>query len=975
MASASQAVFGGRDDAPETPGNDDVVALPDDGCSGFLLTSVIGITAAHCDVQNGDQVDVGLNNPMYKHGAAGPPRAVRRIVDHLNYIPPSIAEATMPPVDVIARDVALFRFWPPITSDASPEKPSLETPALQPFELIPGLATATFAGGMSGYGHNGVDLDAGTYTDPKHRQVYVSNNLSLFHYGVNGDLAIWIISEKFGTGEGTLPGDSGGPLFTLEAASDSGFRNPIGVTSHWHSELYPAACDATGNLFCGPDTFSDTWADITAPAVKAWILRYVDPNNTGRWEGETDYRRNQFKPSGCTNKSCDPACHLTDDADCDFVNDDHDNCPGDYNPDQYNYDDGSADHYQALDPSDPGDACDLCWKVPGPIDQPDCNKDAEFLEWGHYRQPLTEQDVVGTNPRHPYPGISPLLAENRAHFKGDECDDAACTSVATEWNKVPAGIVQPGPLCQNLPKTSVCGFNSNSRVQHDGRILALLSGETGGTGYRYCPCNGPLNTHNDLRINCLMGTSAPCPWQASQFNSPSVHKLNTVNPSFGTLANGEQGTIEQFTSSAKPKPPAFDWRWWQDYNTIQGTSITFPIPYASIDSVKLDGLIWSNVRQQPDPFYHGPDLESYWHGVHLRLHEGVSPEYIATVLPSQWASPGCPSCPWGFHMPYVLAPDPAELPGRLFAGLPGGAIDMTSSADSFATEVFGAAATNPDLTLVSAAENGAYLDTLDEQVPMVAALDTSTLEAGAFLTQSASTGTLTAYSATPVNGFGDTLQKADVQSPCLAALGTADAPAKLDATLSATRKAVYMFAGSPGTPSAVLDYDIPTGECTRLVGPVAVDRGPVADPVGQPLGIVYNAVLRSLYAVDRKDPKRPVPLRILRIGLDGNVQVLAKIASPWTGNLYLATGQDGELVIGENHKRSDHFRVMIVSVRGDTPRTLARYTAKGSLVAAPMLDERGLYLALAGKNNQPTFAVMARGDLEHRKSSLEWVFR
>lgn len=174
----------------------------------------------------------------------------------------------------------------------------------------------------------------------------------------------------------------------------------------------------------------------------------------------------------------------------------------------------------------------------------------------------------------------------------------------------------------------------------------------------------------------------------------------------------------------------------------------------------------------------------------------------------------------------------------------------------------------------------------------------------------------------------------------------------------------------------MLDYDIPTGQCTRLVGPAPVDVGGGLDPVGQPLGLVYNAVHRSLYAVDRKDRNRPVPVRILRIGLDGQVEVLAKVASPWTGRLYLGTGQDGELVIGANHKRSRHFRVMIVDMRGTRPHALARYTGRGSLVAAPMLDERGLYLALRGNGRNPVFVHLAPHQLDHPKHSpLEWVFR
>ncbi len=972
MATTLNAIFGGHDDTPETPGNDDVVALrvPTPGfpnCSGFLLTLVIGVTAAHCDMKVGNLVFVGLNTPGYPGG--GPSRAQRTIVDVVNFISPSIAEKKGD-LDVIAQDVALFRFWPPITSGASPHKPSLQTPALNA-EGFP-VPVAEFAGGMCGYGEY-FDPNTLQFVHLEHRQVYISSHLIVSRWSVGGGLAVWAYGGS-DAHQGTLPGDSGGPLFALRTPSDHNTRDVIGVTHGIAYKVYPAICDATGNLFCGPDSYTSTWADITAPAIKAWILQYVDPNNTGRWEGETDYPRTEFKPTGCTDKSCDPACRLQQDADCDFVDDSHDNCSGDYNPDQYNFDAASADQYQQAfaNSEDPGDACDLCWRDPGPIDQPDCNKDAEFLEWGHYRQPLTELDVVGT-PTNPYGTVSPLLAENRARYKGDECDNVACTSVATQWNKVPAGVVAPGPLCQGLPQNSSCGFSSNSRVQHDGRILALLSGETGGTGYRYCPCM--FSDDKKVRDSCLRGNSPACPWHASEFNAATVHTLDTVSPSFATLGtSGEQGTIDTFTSNHKPQPPAFDWRWWKDYDAIQGTTTTFPLPYADISTFKLDGLLRSNVRDRPALSGDMPDLESYWHGVHLHLDEGVSADYIQTVVPSQWVFRGCPGCPWGFHIAYVLGPDPTYLPGRLFAGLPGGAVDITSTADSYVTELFGAVTTDPDLTFVSAAEDGAYLGTLDEELPTLAALDTTTLQARGFATESTD-GMLGAYNALPI-GIGDApVRQADL-SPCLGALGVGSAPAGVQATLSATQKALYLFAGSPDVPPAILDYDIPTGECTQLVGPVPVETGTGLDPVGQPLGLVYNGVLRSLFAVDRENPDRPVPLRVLRVGLDGSVQVLAKIASPWTGTLYLATGQDGELVVAANHTQSDHFRVLVLGVRGQKPRTLARYTGQGLLVAAPMLDERGLYLALANTAGNPRFIQLAPGDLEHPKSSpLHWVFR
>jgi hypothetical protein len=68
---------------------------------------------------------------------------------------------------------------------------------------------------------------------------------------------------------------------------------------------------------------------------------------------------------------------------------------------------------------------------------------------------------------------------------------------------------------------------------------------------------------------------------------------------------------------------------------------------------------------------------------------------------------------------------------------------------------------------------------------------------------------------------------------------------------------------------------------------------------------------------------------------------------------------------------------MILRGDGSKPHVLGRYAGRGSLVAAPMLDERSLYIATAGQFAQrPGFSALSPADIEHpTRCPIEWAFQ
>lgn len=328
-------------------------------CSATLVTSTLALTAVHCNPAVGNVIRVGLGNPSAGSANVRALRTVTKVWRNLSSVPMSGASA-----QERARDVAVLRFSPPVTMDASPYRPTLVRPTLSDDPWGAGFEQASLSGGIAGYGLDAkvqYGADGGTSLvtfPPATRQFFESGSFGVHHASVGGGYGLWIHSVEANILEHeprATSGDSGGPLYRR---MPSGARDILGVFSYWNIDdnwICP-------EFICGAELATQYYADLTAPAMKAWLLGVVDPNGDGRWEGETDYERVAFGTPGCdvaANPSCDPGCDAVTDPDCDLVRTPNDNCPNDYNADQLNSDDPGYNE-DRTSAGEPGDACDVC---------------------------------------------------------------------------------------------------------------------------------------------------------------------------------------------------------------------------------------------------------------------------------------------------------------------------------------------------------------------------------------------------------------------------------------------------------------------------------------------------------------------------------------------------------------------------------------------------------------------------------------
>jgi Trypsin len=177
VASSQEAITNGHDDDDTAPRNATVLIQilgPNGGwCSGSLVTSNAVLSAAHCEIHKGDIIHFGASSEL----GNGTHRAIRIVSKE-----PVVNNAKDP-----ARDVAIVRFDPPMTMDASPTRPSFQRPPLSPIGSFPGLGIGTVNGGISGYGDKAIG-SGGTIQvfSPDVRQVAESSQFGVAHYDTGG---------------------------------------------------------------------------------------------------------------------------------------------------------------------------------------------------------------------------------------------------------------------------------------------------------------------------------------------------------------------------------------------------------------------------------------------------------------------------------------------------------------------------------------------------------------------------------------------------------------------------------------------------------------------------------------------------------------------------------------------------------------------------------------------------------------------
>ncbi|MBK9000877.1 MAG: trypsin-like serine protease [Myxococcales bacterium] len=278
------------------------------------------------------------------------------------------------------------------------------------------------------------------------------------------------------TYDGSLPGDSGGPLLRVGTS-------PVlcGVASrHVYHQNVPLPWDPTVFEIASDYTALDEGDN------RAFVEKYVVNATTGYWDGE------------CKNVALCANADL--DSDGDGTPDCCDNCPDQYNPSQADADADSV-----------GNACDLCPGVKLKVQAPNSNIEAELSY--HFSQATVEP---------------PSVAQSIGKIKPDACDPAPASIPKTGDAALQLdanGVSQGGPLppgtqinLSAIPsggaKCQLGGiFNCQPVTSNFVQLSAVgaskeTSFKAGSTIARHCHCTHPNRHTRQGRVACHDGIFA-----------------------------------------------------------------------------------------------------------------------------------------------------------------------------------------------------------------------------------------------------------------------------------------------------------------------------------------------------------------------------------------------------------------------------------------------------------------------------------